>query len=109
MRVKCVRKSEVGNNDIAVPIQKQVLKLQIAMDDALLMEVSNTRYELSEQTTCGVVLKITVVENVIKELAAGGVLEDDTDVLIGLDHLVETDDVWVRDLAKDGNFAVDLC
>lgn len=50
-----------------------------------------------------------MVENVVEELAARGVLEDDADVLFSLDHLVKTDDVRMGDLAKDGDLAVNLC
>ena len=50
-----------------------------------------------------------MVENVVEELAARRVLEDNTNVLFGLDHFVQTHDVGVGDFAEDGDFAVDLC
>lgn len=49
-----------------------------------------------------------MVENVVEELSARCVLENDADVFLSLDHLVETDNVWVRDLAQNSDLAVNL-
>ena len=40
--VESVGKAKVGDNDVLVAIQEQILKLEITVNDALLVEVSNT-------------------------------------------------------------------
>lgn len=47
-------------------------------------------------------------ENVIKELSARGVLEDDANEAIRLDDFVEAYDVGVSDVLEDLNLALDL-
>jgi hypothetical protein len=47
-----VRKAEVGNNDVTVPVQEQVLELEIAMDNLLLMDIPDSRDELGEEFSC---------------------------------------------------------
>ncbi|KAG9755140.1 kinase-like protein, partial [Aureobasidium melanogenum] len=51
IRVKSVCESKIGDDDIAVAVQQQVLQLQVAMDNTLLMQVANTRHELCKQPT----------------------------------------------------------
>jgi hypothetical protein len=40
VRIKCVGKAKIGNDDIAVSIQQQILQLQISVNDALLMQIT---------------------------------------------------------------------
>ncbi len=90
---KVVGKANVGDDDVAVAVQKQIFELEIAMDDVLLMKVRDTGDELSKETAGMLLLEILVRENVVEELASRGILEDDTDVAIRLDDFVETDNV----------------
>jgi hypothetical protein len=46
--IESVGKAKVSDNDVLVAIQEQILKLEITVNDALLMEVSYTRYQLGE-------------------------------------------------------------
>lgn len=78
------------------------------MDDALLVEVADAGDELGEQPAGGGVPEVAVVEDVVEELAAGGVLEDDAHVALGLDELVQADDIRMIELLEDRDLAVDL-
>ncbi len=65
------------------------------MYDLLVVEVGDARDELRKEAAGVVLLEILVGEDVVEELAAGGVLEDDADVAVRLDDLVEADNVGV--------------
>lgn len=78
------------------------------MNNTLLVQVAHARHELGEQSACRIVLQIAVIEDVVEELTARCVLENDTNVSLCLHHFVQPNDVGVRDASQNGNFAVDL-
>ena len=95
-RVKDVCEAKVGYDDVAVAVKKQVLELQVTMDDALVVEILDSRYQLRKESARNVVLEITVCQNVVKELTAARVLEDDADVLWVIGDDLETSDyIWM--------------
>jgi hypothetical protein len=103
-----VGKSKVGDDDVAIAVEEQVLQLQVAVDNSLLMQIADTRHELCKQTTSRVVLKVAVVENVVEQLSARCVLEDDADVSLCLDHLVQAHNVGMLQTTQNRDFTVDL-
>jgi hypothetical protein len=76
-------------------VEEQVLQLEVAVDDLLLMRVPYARDELSEELARVLLLEIAMGEDVVKELAARGVFEDDADILVRLDNVVQTDNIRV--------------
>lgn len=106
--IENVGKPEVGDDDVAVPVQQQILELEVAMHDSLLVQISNARHELREQPTRRRILEVSVRQDVVEELAARRILENDSDVAVGLDAFVKADDVGVRQCLQDGDFAVYL-
>ena len=106
--VEGVGEPKVGDDDVLVAVQQQVLKLQISVYDTLLVQVAHTGYELGEQFTRGTVLQVAVVENVVEELTARCILEDDANVSLSLYHLVQPDDVGVVEPTQDVDLAIDL-
>lgn len=44
--VECVRESEIRDYYVAIAVQEQVLELQVSVNNALLMQIPYTRYEL---------------------------------------------------------------
>lgn len=65
------------------------------MDNSLLVEVAHTRDELCEQTASRVILQVSVVEDVVEELAARRILKNDANVSVGLDLVNQANNVWV--------------
>jgi hypothetical protein len=107
-RVECVRKAKVGDDDVLVAVQKQVLELEIAMYDALLVQISNTRNQLGKESpSCGV-LEVSVIEDIIEKLTSGSIFQDDSHMSLSLDELVQSNNIRVLQLLKDGDLAVDL-
>ena len=91
--LEAVREAEVRDDYVPVTVEEQVLKLQVPMDDFLLVYVPYAGDELREQLARVLFPQEAMGKNVVEELATRRVLEDDTDVLVRLNHVVETDDV----------------
>jgi len=68
--VEPVRKPEIGDNDLPVPVEEEVLELQVPMDDLLLVEVGDAGDELGEELAGHVLPEVLVCEDVLEELAA---------------------------------------
>jgi len=91
--LESVGEPEIGDDHVAVTVEKQILELEVAMDDFLLVDVPNAGYELGEQLCSVLFAQISMGQNVVEQFAAGCVLKDDTDVFIRLDHVVESNNV----------------
>jgi hypothetical protein len=92
---EAIGEPEIGDDDVAVAVEEEVLEFEVAVDDFFLVDVPDTGEELGEEF-CGVFFfEVAVGEDVVEEFAAGGVFEDDTDVFVGFDYVVEADDVGV--------------
>lgn len=79
------------------------------MNDALLVQIANSGYQLGKQPSCSIVLEVPVVEDVVEKLSARCILKNDADLRFRLGHLVQTDNIRVGYLLEDGNLAVYLC
>lgn len=107
-RVECVCKAKVGDDDVLVAVQEQIFELEIAVHDALLVQISNTRNQLGEESpSCGV-LEVSVVEDIIEKFTSRSIFQDDSHVSLSLDELVQPNNIRVLQLLKDGDLAVDL-
>ena len=96
MRVKGVGETKVGDDDVLVAIEEEILQLQIPVHDALLVQVTNAGDELRKEPPRRAVLQVAVVEDVVEQLAARSVLHNDANVSLGLDHLVQPDNIRMR-------------
>lgn len=106
--VEGVGEPKVSDDDILVAVEQQVLELQISVNNASLVQVADTGDKLGEQLTRRAVLQIAVVEDVVEQLTARRILEDDADVALSLNHLMQADNVRVVEPAQDVDLAVDL-
>lgn len=91
--LEAVGKSKICDNNVSMTVKEKVLEFEVTMDDFLLVNVPNARDELGEELCSISLTEMAVGENVIKKFTARSALEDDSDVLIGLDHVVETNNV----------------
>jgi hypothetical protein len=69
---EAVSKTKVGDDNIAVLVEQEVFKLQVTVNNVLLVQVVDTRDELCEQTRRILLFEVTIGENVVKQLAACG-------------------------------------
>lgn len=72
--VEIVGETKIGNDNVAVSIEQQVLQLQVTMYDSFLVEVPDARYELGEKSTGSVVLEVSMVQDVVEQLPTGSIL-----------------------------------
>ena len=93
--LKLVGKSEIGNDHISVSVEEQILQLEVAMDNFLLVDVPNTGDELRKQLRCVPFAKITMGQDVVEEFSSRRVFQDDADILVRFNHVIETDNIGV--------------
>jgi hypothetical protein len=82
-----------------VLVEQDVLELEVAVDARLAVDIGDGADELGEDALDTVGVEGAVAEQVVVELVAGAVLEDQPDELLGDDDLVETGNVGVDELA----------
>ena len=99
---EAIGKAKVCDDDVPVAIEEEVFEFEVAVDDFLLVDVPDTGDELGEELGCVFFLEVAMGKNVVEELAARGVLEDDANVFVGLDDIVETNDVGVFECLNEG-------
>mgnify|MGYP007135343178 CR=1 FL=1 len=99
------RKPKVTQLDIFVLIQQNILQLQIAMHALLLVDVADCPNELGECFLYFFDRQSSVLQQIVVELVAGAVLQDEPDERLGDDDFVEARDVRVDKLAVVVDFA----
>ncbi len=97
---KPVGKAKVGDDDVPVAIEEKVLEFEITVDYFLLVDVPDTRDELRKEFCSVFFFEVAMGQDVIKELATRGVLEDDANVFVCLYDVVETNNVGVFERLK---------
>lgn len=68
-RLEGVGESEIGDDDVPSLVEEEVLELEISVDDVLGVEVVDSRDELSEELGGGVLLEVSMSEDVVEELS----------------------------------------
>jgi len=82
-----VGEPEVHNFGVLVVIQEQVLRLEVAMDDAVLVNVLNSCQNLLHEGHCFLLVEPLSFDDVVEEFATLCVLHDEVDICFGLDDL----------------------
>lgn len=77
------------------------------MSNEVEMRIANSADDLSEEKASFIFGNIVVLDVVI-EFAPFGQLHDDEDVVGGVEHFIELDDVLVADEFQDFDFSLDL-
>jgi hypothetical protein len=67
--VEPVGKAKVGDDDVAVLVEEEVLELEVAVDNVLLVEIVDARDELRKELLRISLLEIAVGEDVVEQLA----------------------------------------
>ena len=95
LMLKAVGKPKVGDDHVPVSVEEQVFEFEVTVDDLFLVEVPDGGDELSEQLASVPFFEVAVGEDMIEEFTAGGIFEDDPDVLVRFDNIIEVNDIWV--------------
>jgi hypothetical protein len=80
-------------------VEQDVLELQVAVDARLVVDIQDGANELGEDALDLGGLEGALLQEVVVELVAGAVLEDQPDQLLGDYDLVQAGDVRVDELA----------
>ena len=98
--------AHVGNLDVDVLVEEDVLELEVAVDDALAVEVGDAEDELAEDAARfgeGEAARAggrgALLDEVVEQLAARAQLGDEVDGRLGRDELVEREDVGMSEAA----------
>jgi len=86
---------EVGDLEVAVAVEEEILRLQVAVRHAVAVAEPERRDELLEVAARGGLRKLSAAGDFGEELAAGGELHDEVDLGFGGEHLVDFEDVRV--------------
>jgi len=96
-----VTETEVDNLECLVVVEQQVLGLEVTVAHAALVQVLDARDQLLVELARLLLLQTRVPHDVVEQLAAVGVLHDHEELLLGLDDLVQLDDVVVAHLLQN--------
>ena len=97
-------KTKVSKHDVAIVIQKDILWLQITIDDVAFVEIPEGECYLCRVKFCLFFRKALLLGEVLKELAALNELHDEVDSVSFLEDVVHPDNERVIDLVKDQLF-----
>ncbi|KAF7814500.1 hypothetical protein G2W53_028469 [Senna tora] len=101
------RQPEVGNLEILVLVEEEILRLQIPMRDVAAVAEIDGADELLEVLPRDVFPELPLGD-LGEELAASDVLHDEEDLGLGGHDFLELDDVGMADQAHDGDLLLDL-
>lgn len=105
--------AKVGDEEVGVVFggaEQQVFGLEVAVDDAVVVEVGDGGEGGAHQVGSVCLVVATLAADAVEELAAEGEVGDEVQVVHGLEVVDERQDVLVahRDLFQDGDFVADL-
>ncbi|KAK6935645.1 hypothetical protein RJ641_032675 [Dillenia turbinata] len=98
---------KVGNLEVAILVDEEVLGLEVAVEDAAGVAVGDSGDELLE-VAAAEVLREAALGNLGEELAALEEFHDEVDLGLRSEDLVKLDDVGVVEAAHDGDLALDV-
>ena len=107
------REPEVGDEQVGVVLgraEQQVLGLEVAVHDAVLVEVGNGRQHRADQVRRVRLVVRALAADAVEQLAAQRQVGDEVEVVHGLEVVDEREDVLVahRDLSQHGDLVANL-
>ena len=90
---EAIGETKVRDDHVPVSIEEEVFELEVTVDDLFLVNIPDARDELTKEFARVLLLQVAVGEDVVEEFTTRRVLEDDADILVGLDHVVQSDDI----------------
>ncbi len=82
-----ITKSKVDDLDIVIVIKKNVLRLDVSVDDSQSVNVLDSRYDLLIKASGLGFLQLPVLLNVLHDLIAGAILHDQVEIALVLNYL----------------------
>jgi hypothetical protein len=101
--------SKVTDHDLLVVIEKDVVKLDVSMQDASAMTVAKSIDDLLEEEVSFAFFQFSLFLHVLKEISLACILHDHEEMLWGFEYFQQSNDVGMPDLLEDVDFLEDLC
>ena len=83
-----IRETEIRDYHVPLPVKEEVFEFKVAMDDLFLVNVPDTRDELTKEFARILLLEVAMGKDVVEKFTTRRILEDDTDVLVRFDDVV---------------------
>ena len=100
--------SEVSDLDNAVRVEEDIVELDVSVEDVIWVAVVETFQDLLEDELGGVFSEFSSFADVVEEVAAWAEFDDEDDVFVGVEGVVEVDDVFVAEAFEDADFLEDF-
>ena len=97
-------KSEIGNSDMALRIQKNVLRLEVPVYDVLLVERFNGANYFCCVQFCPRLIELLLLAQVCEELTAVQEVNEEVQLAFCLECVMQANYVGVLDLFQDVSF-----
>lgn len=102
------RPAEVGDLEVVVEADEEVLRLDVPVDDVLAVAVEQRAGQLRDKCgRCALVKVLPVLEDLV-ELPLGGIFEDEVDTGVIVEVAEEAEDVGVPQVGLDLNLSAQL-
>ena len=103
---KRARQTKIGQFELeGLLVDEEVLRLEVAVEDAPVVAEAHAREQLEEQCLDGLcVERLRLCVEVLFEVEVK-VLEDEGELLLGVDDVVQAHDIRVLQLLEDGDLA----
>ena len=104
---ECASKAEIAQLQLAFPVDEKVLRFEVSVQNSVLVTERSTLEKLVHETPNGDRIEgatLAVDIHVLLEVAFA-ILKDEDEFGLGVDDVVEADDVDVLELLHKGNLA----
>lgn len=96
-----LRKTKVGDSDVALSIEENVLWLQISIDNVVRMQASNRVYHLRGVDLGPLLAELALLAQVGEQLPSVQEVDEEVELGLRLEGVVQPHDVGVLDLLED--------
>lgn len=100
-----VAQAEVDNLDVHILVEKQVLRLQVAMANLDLVEVLDASEDLVEEPARFAILQSSLLDDVLEKFASAGILHYQEELFGRFDDFIQLHDVRVSNDFQNVNLS----
>ena len=101
LRVDLGRKAEVSQQNVTVPSEKHILRLQITVNDALIVQMAQSKSDLSDYKSALVLLESLDLHQVAEELTTINVVHHEEYTVLVREDVLHVDEELMVDLLEN--------
>lgn len=92
---------EISQTDVAIFVHKNIFRFKVSVDDALLMQVTDSNSNLSTIKLGSLLVKSGNISEVHEELSSSDESHDEEDLLVGLENILHSNKERVISLKQN--------